>query len=124
MSPEQAAGHTRDVSTATDVYGLGAILYELLTGRPPFGSGSMAVTLVRILQEEPERPSHLVPDCPRDLETICERFLGALPIQARPLPTWKRAAKWVWRRPTVALAVASLATAAALGAALLYLLLR
>jgi serine/threonine-protein kinase len=71
MSPEQADGHTRDVTTATDIYSLGAILYEALTGIPPFQSGSLIDTLHRLAEEEAELPQNLNREVERDLATIC-----------------------------------------------------
>jgi tetratricopeptide (TPR) repeat protein len=141
MSPEQAAGKVREVGTHSDVYALGAVLYDLLTGRPPFASDSKAVTLQKVMTEEPERPRRLNAAVPLDLETIClkclekspdrrypaaaaladelERFLAGRPILARPTGPAARAAKWVRRNPlpTAALALLCLAVASLTAAA-------
>jgi tetratricopeptide (TPR) repeat protein len=140
MAPEQARGKTREVGPATDVYALGAILYECLTGRPPFKATSPMETLQQVVLDEPLSPSRLQPKVPRDLETIClkclrkeprqryasaqdladdlRRFLAGEPVRARPTPTWERGLKWAQRRPMSALAVA-VSVAAALVVALL-----
>jgi serine/threonine protein kinase/Tfp pilus assembly protein PilF len=124
MAPEQAAGRSRLVGPAADVYALGAILYEMLTGRPPFKAETPVETVRQVVTEEPVRPTRLQPKVPRDLETIClqclqkeperryatavalaedlQRFLGGEPISARPTPWWEVGAKWAKRRPALA----------------------
>jgi eukaryotic-like serine/threonine-protein kinase len=88
MSPEQAAGKTKEIGRAADVYALGAILYELLTGRPPFRAETPLKTIRQVVSEDPVPPSRLQPGLPRDLVTICltclekeatKRYLTALP---------------------------------------------
>jgi tetratricopeptide (TPR) repeat protein len=133
MAPEQAAGHSKEIGPATDIYALGAILYEMLTRRPPFVGDSTLETLQLVRDHEPLMPARLRPNMPRDLETIClkclqkepakryasaqtladdlGRFLNAQPILARPTPGWERLVKWTKRRPALA-ALGAVSTAA------------
>jgi WD40 repeat protein len=135
MAPEQARGESRAVTPATDVYALGAILYEVLTGLPPFIGATMLETLEQVLSKDPVPPSRLQPKVPRDLEVIClkclakdpgqryasgkalaedlRRFLAGDAILARPMGPVERLARAVKRRPAVAGMVLTVALAAA-----------
>jgi tetratricopeptide (TPR) repeat protein/tRNA A-37 threonylcarbamoyl transferase component Bud32 len=128
MAPEQAEGHPEEVGTWTDVYALGAILYELLTGRPPFKARTVLETLEQVRSDDPVPPRRLQPKTPRDLETICLKclhkdparrypraaglaedlrcFLAGESIHARPAGAVERVIKWGRRRPAAAALVA------------------
>jgi eukaryotic-like serine/threonine-protein kinase len=131
MAPEQAVGETTKLGNATDVYGLGAVLYQLLTGHPPFAGGTTYETIRLLLNTEPRKPRVLNGKIDRDLSTIClkclekdpkrrystalalaedlERWLKYEPIQARRAGILVRGKKWVRRNPTMAIAAVSLA---------------
>jgi eukaryotic-like serine/threonine-protein kinase len=124
MSPEQARGETSSMGVGTDVYSLGAILYEVLVGRPPYQGAGPVETLEQVRSQEPARPSSLRSGVPRDLETICLkcleknpaqryvsakelhedllRFRSGRPIQARPASWLTRTVKWIKRNPVLA----------------------
>ncbi|MBI3408556.1 MAG: protein kinase [Planctomycetes bacterium] len=125
MSPEQATGDLSAIGPATDIYALGAILYEMLTGQPPFRGRTSAAILWEVIHEAPVQPSRLRAHVPRDLETICltclakdpharyasaeklaedlHAYLAGLPIQARPASRGKRLLRWLRSHPATAL---------------------
>ncbi len=127
MAPEQAAGDTNAIQPAVDIYSLGAVLYELLTGRPPFTAETSAETRRQVIQEEPVPPAQLNSRVPRDLQTIClkclqkdpsrryktaadladdlKRFTRGEPIHARPVSFAERTVKWCLRRPAMTVAI-------------------
>jgi serine/threonine-protein kinase len=135
MAPEQAAGETTKLGKATDVYGLGAVLYQLLTGHPPFAGGTTYETIRLLLNTEPRKPRTLNRKIDRDLSTIClkclekdpeRRYASALalaedlehwlkhePIRARRVRVFSRGGKWVRRNPTTTMLVATLVALAA-----------
>jgi tetratricopeptide (TPR) repeat protein len=139
MAPEQAQGRISELGPGTDVYALGAILYECLTGVPPFRGETVAETLTQVVHTEPLAPVRLVAGVPRDLQTIClhclekeprrryrtardladdlGHYLRGEPIRARPASAWEQAWKWGRRKPALAgLLALSLLTAVGLAA--------
>jgi tetratricopeptide (TPR) repeat protein len=139
MAPEQVETKWGMVSALTDIYGIGALLYESLTGRPPFRADSVGKTLRQVVETDPVSPRLLNPTVPRDLETIClkclskepshrygsaaaladdlERFIGGQPIHARPSSSGARAWMWCRRKPGTAMLAAALALAFICGTA-------
>ena len=124
MPPEQARGDASAISPRSDVYSLGAVLYEMITGRAPFVSDSMLDTLVQVIHRDPVQPRELQPGVPIDLETICvkalqkepanryqsckelgedlRRYVNGEPILARPISHWERLTRWCRRNPKIA----------------------
>ncbi len=144
MAPEQARGEAKLTGPATDVYALGAILYEMLTSRPPFKGATAQQTVHQLLTEDPLPPSRLQPRVSRDLETICltclqkepsrrysragdlaldlRHYLDGKSIKARPTPYWERVVKWTRRHPGAAmvLVVSTMAAVALIASSLAY----
>jgi serine/threonine-protein kinase len=144
MAPEQAGESITPVGTLADVYALGAILYSMLAGRPPFVGPTPWYVLNQVRTVEPVPPRRLVPETPADLETIClkclqksperrygsaealaddlRRYLSGEPVRARPTKEWERAWKWIKRRPVVSGLAAALLLAIATGTVASWLL--
>jgi WD40 repeat protein/tRNA A-37 threonylcarbamoyl transferase component Bud32 len=141
MAPEQAAGRVKEIARASDVYALGAVLYECLTGRPPFRAATAFDTLLQVIQDEPVPPTRLQGRIPRDLETVVlkclqkearkryasaldladdlRRFLDGRPITGRPVGRLERGWRWCKRNPVVAGLSGSIAAAVLVAVGLL-----
>ncbi len=142
MSPEQADGKSGDLTTSADVYSLGAVLYEMLTGRPPFEGSSVAEILRHVIESEPPSLHMLNPEIDRDLSTVCQKcleknparrygsadafardlecWLDGRPISARPISAPGRLAKWARRKPAIASLTGTVLVMGMLALALLY----
>jgi tRNA A-37 threonylcarbamoyl transferase component Bud32 len=142
MAPEQAGGKSLEIGPPADLYALGAILYECLTGRPPFKAATALDTMLQVVSDDPVPPTQLQSQTPRDLETIClkclakeprrryhsateladdlRRFLAGEPIVARPVGRFERGAKWVRRNPVVAALLVAVLVALAFGSGGIY----
>ena len=137
MAPEQAEGNTKSVGPPADIHALGAVLYEMLTGRPPFLGENVVETMNQVRTMDPVPPTRIQPKTPLDLETVClkclqkemhkryasagdladdlHRFQHGEPIAARPVPVWEKGWKWAKRRPAQA-ALIALSMAVLIGA--------
>ncbi len=137
MPPEQATGQHHQVGPQSDVYALGAILYQLLTGKPPFAGSTPLETMRQVVETDPTRPSKSHPETPPDLETVClkclekrperryhsarelaeelGRFLNREPVLAKPAGTWRKVWTWSLRNPWAIIGTAAVAGIVLLG---------